>query len=60
MVARAQAAGVPVRSEIELASQQAGESGGPQLVAITGTNGKTTVTTLVTAMLQASGRRASD
>ena len=29
-----------------------------RVVAITGTNGKTTVTTLVTAMLEASGRRA--
>lgn len=50
----AAAEGVPVRSEIELASElRAGER--PDLVAITGTNGKTTVTTLVTAMLQASG-----
>lgn len=44
-------------SEIEIASQ-IGQGGGPELVAITGTNGKTTVTTLVTAMLQASGRSA--
>ena len=50
-------AGVPVRSEIELAFQMRPERG-PELVAITGTNGKTTVTTLVTAMLQASGRSA--
>jgi UDP-N-acetylmuramoylalanine--D-glutamate ligase len=56
--AAAAAAGVPVRSEIELAARVAVEQGGPQLVAITGTNGKTTVTTLVTAMLVASGRRA--
>lgn len=53
----AAAAGVPVRSEIELAWQMH-PSGGPEMVAITGTNGKTTVTTLVTAMLQASGRAA--
>jgi UDP-N-acetylmuramoylalanine--D-glutamate ligase len=54
----AAAAGVPVRAEIELAAKMARQAGGPQLVAITGTNGKTTVTTLVTAILQASGRRA--
>ena len=53
----AEVAGVPVVSEIELASQLM-PANGPELVAITGTNGKTTVTTLVTAMLQASGRSA--
>jgi UDP-N-acetylmuramoylalanine--D-glutamate ligase len=46
-------AGVPVRSEIELAWQRAKAP----LVAITGTNGKTTVTTLVTEMLQTAGAR---
>jgi UDP-N-acetylmuramoylalanine--D-glutamate ligase len=51
-------AGVPVRAEIELAAEIARAAGGPRIVAITGTNGKTTVTTLVTAMLEASGRRA--
>ena len=48
-------AGVPVRSEIELGWEAAQSADGPAIVAITGTNGKTTVTTLVTAMLQASG-----
>jgi UDP-N-acetylmuramoylalanine--D-glutamate ligase len=52
--AAAAAAGVPVRAEIELAAQRAAAAGYPRLVAITGTNGKTTVTTLVTAILQAS------
>jgi UDP-N-acetylmuramoylalanine--D-glutamate ligase len=56
--AAAQAAGVPVWAEIELAAQMAARAGGPRVVAITGTNGKTTVTTLVTAMLAASGLRA--
>ncbi len=56
--AAAQAAGVPVRAEIELAAQMAARAGGPKVVAITGTNGKTTVTTLVTAMLTASGLHA--
>ncbi len=56
--AAAAAARVPVRAEIELAGEMARQAGRPDVVAITGTNGKTTVTTLVTAMLQASGRRA--
>jgi UDP-N-acetylmuramoylalanine--D-glutamate ligase len=56
-------AAVPVLSEIELAWRRlvaGGTSGAgrPRLVAVTGTNGKTTVTTLITAILAASGRRA--
>jgi len=47
----ARAAGVPVRGEVELASRW---SICP-LVAVTGTNGKTTVTSLVAEMLVASG-----
>lgn len=50
----AQDAGIPVRSEFDLAAAWDSRP----LVAITGTNGKTTVTTLVTDMLTASGRRA--
>ena len=50
--------GVPVRSEIELASEICETSANTRLLAITGTNGKTTVTTLVTAILQADGFRA--
>jgi UDP-N-acetylmuramoylalanine--D-glutamate ligase len=53
-LAAARAAGVPVRSEIDLA----GERTGHPIVAVTGTNGKTTVTTLTAEMLVASGRRA--
>jgi UDP-N-acetylmuramoylalanine--D-glutamate ligase len=45
---------VPVRSEIDLAAERASMP----LVAVTGTNGKTTVTTLTVAMLEASGVRA--
>ena len=47
----ARAATVPVRSEIDLA----GERTDAPIVAVTGTNGKTTVTTLTAEMLNASG-----
>ncbi len=46
--------GVPVIGDIEFASRRASVP----ILAITGTAGKTTVTTLVTSMLVASGRRA--
>jgi UDP-N-acetylmuramoylalanine--D-glutamate ligase len=45
---------VPVVGEVELAGRRALVP----VVAVTGTNGKTTVVTMVTAMLEASGRRA--
>jgi UDP-N-acetylmuramoylalanine--D-glutamate ligase len=51
----ASAAGVPVVSEVELAWRA---SAGKTVVAVTGTNGKTTVTTLLAAMLVESGRTA--
>ncbi len=50
-IAAARAAGVPVRAEVDLAAERATNP----IVAITGTNGKTTVTTLVAAMLAESG-----
>jgi UDP-N-acetylmuramoylalanine--D-glutamate ligase len=46
---------IPVRSEFDLASALDDRP----VVAVTGTDGKTTVTSLVTAMLEASGRRAA-
>ena len=49
----AAASGVPVWSEFELAARWSDTP----MVAITGTNGKTTVTTLVTDMLSAAGRK---
>ena len=49
--------GVPIYSEIELAGRAAADRGLP-LVAVTGTNGKTTVTTLIAEMLSAGERRA--
>lgn len=54
LVALALARGVPVRSEVEVAWRAAR----CPVVAVTGTNGKTSVTELVTAMLGASGMRA--
>src|SRR5262249_3960699 len=47
----ARAAGVPVRSEIDVAAARATMP----IVAVTGTNGKTTVTSMIAAMLVASG-----
>ncbi len=55
-LADARARGTRVWSEFELASRWAPDL---PLVAVTGTNGKTTVTTLIAAMLQASGRRTA-
>jgi UDP-N-acetylmuramoylalanine--D-glutamate ligase len=52
----AEAAGVPVWSEFELAA----EWDARPIVAVTGTNGKTTVTTMVTQMLSNAGRRVVD
>ncbi len=54
----ARLASVPVWAEIELAARVCGTRETPRLVAITGTNGKTTVTTLVTAILNRSGQKA--
>jgi UDP-N-acetylmuramoylalanine--D-glutamate ligase len=54
----ARRADVPVWAEIELAARVCEGRQGPRLLAITGTNGKTTVTTLVANMLNRSGRRA--
>jgi UDP-N-acetylmuramoylalanine--D-glutamate ligase len=53
-ITEAAARGVAVCSEIDLAAERARVP----IVAVTGTNGKTTVTTMVAAMLEASGVRA--
>jgi len=50
----AQAVGVPVMSEFDLAAAWDDRP----VLAVTGTDGKTTVTTMVTDMMNASGRRA--
>jgi UDP-N-acetylmuramoylalanine--D-glutamate ligase len=54
LFAAARAAGVPIRSELDLAAVWDARP----IAVITGTNGKTTVTTLVTEMLVASGLAA--
>jgi UDP-N-acetylmuramoylalanine--D-glutamate ligase len=51
--AAAEAAGVTVRGDIDLGL----EAAPVPVIAVTGTNGKSTVTTLITAMLNASGVR---
>jgi UDP-N-acetylmuramoylalanine--D-glutamate ligase len=47
--------GVAIRSEIDLAGEISTRAGRPAIVAVTGTNGKTTVTTLTTEILEAGG-----
>ena len=57
----AAAAGVPVWGDVELAWRldQSGRFGPPrQWLVVTGTNGKTTTTSMLYAMLEAAGRRA--
>ena len=56
-IAAAERAGVPVRAEVDLGAEAA-TMRGRTLVAVTGTNGKTTVTTLIASMLESSGVRA--
>ncbi|HET9690573.1 MAG TPA: UDP-N-acetylmuramoyl-L-alanine--D-glutamate ligase [Acidimicrobiales bacterium] len=59
LLAAATRAGVPIHSEVELAYEALeARATPPLLVAITGTNGKTTVTEAVAGLLRSSGRRA--
>jgi UDP-N-acetylmuramoylalanine--D-glutamate ligase len=58
LILAAVAAGLPVYSEPELAWRLRG-SGAPGWLAITGTNGKTTATTMLASMLRAAGLRAA-
>lgn len=56
-VASATARGIPVWTEVELAYRIAPGPG--RLIGVTGTNGKTTTTEMITAALRAAGVRAS-
>jgi UDP-N-acetylmuramoylalanine--D-glutamate ligase len=62
LVVSAQRLGVPLRSEIDLAYEwESHRPGRPRpMLAVTGTDGKTTTTLLATAMLDASGVSAID
>jgi len=53
-VVAARRAGIPVRAEVDLGAELLAARG-RTLIAVTGTNGKTTVTELTVAMLQAGG-----
>lgn len=56
----ARAAGVPIRSELDLAYEweQQRPGGARPMLAVTGTDGKTTTTAMTAAMLRAAGLRA--
>ena len=60
VITSAQRAGVEIVSEIELAYRSEQASGTPRpIVAITGTDGKTTTTLMAAAMMAASGRKSA-
>lgn len=54
-VQKALARGIPVVGDIELFAQSLPQENPPQVIAITGANGKTTVTSMVGAMCRAAG-----
>ncbi|WP_055483039.1 UDP-N-acetylmuramoyl-L-alanine--D-glutamate ligase [Sphaerimonospora mesophila] len=58
LAAAAHRAGIEVIGEVELAWRLRDGAGGAPWLAITGTNGKTTVVRMLTAMLTAAGHRA--
>jgi UDP-N-acetylmuramoylalanine--D-glutamate ligase len=58
VIRAAQAAGVPVWGELELAWRLRGDGAAPWLV-VTGTNGKTTTTLMLASMLRAAGKRTA-
>lgn len=55
-VARAAAQGIPIVGDIELFAMSLPEKNCPKIIAITGSNGKTTVTSMVGAMCRAAGK----
>ncbi len=54
-VQRAVARGIPVMGDIELFAQALPQKNRPKIIAITGSNGKTTVTSMVGSMCRAAG-----
>ncbi|GAB3689301.1 UDP-N-acetylmuramoyl-L-alanine--D-glutamate ligase [Angustibacter aerolatus] len=58
LLAAAQAAGVPVWGEVELAWRMRPATGAAPWLLVTGTNGKTTTVRMLESMLRAGGRRA--
>ena len=57
-IARAIACGIPVVGDIELFAWTLPKAGRPKILAITGSNGKTTVTSMVEHLCKAAGRDA--
>jgi len=55
-VARAAAQGIPIVGDIELFALSLPKQNAPKIIAITGSNGKTTVTSMVGAMCSAAGK----
>ena len=58
VVARAVVCGIPVMGDIELFAQALPEENRPRILAITGANGKTTVTSMVEHLCKAAGKDA--
>lgn len=59
LVVRAREGGVEIIDELELAYRELSDMGKmPKIIAVTGTNGKTTVTTKIKEMLEFCGRRS--
>jgi len=56
LVVRAIALGIPVAGDIELFALSLPQQNAPKIIAITGSNGKTTVTSMVGAMCRAAGK----
>jgi len=60
LVRRAMAKNIKIVNDIEIAYRYLKEKGyGGKLIAVTGTNGKTTVTTKITELLRSAGRKAA-
>lgn len=56
LVARAAAKGIPIVGDIEIFAWSLPKENPPKIIAITGSNGKTTVTSMVGAMCSAAGK----